>query len=198
LTTKPKIDWDAIEPHYRAGIRSLKDIGEEFSVSDAGIIKHAKRFKWTRNLKGKIQALAEKKVSELEVSEGVSVEGKLTEAQRVDFDSTQIAQIHYRERKDLIAIRERFRSMFLEFGQLCDQQEDLSKLGEMMANPNVTVDRMQAAYQRVISFEGRIDSGKKLVETIRILFDLEAKVFKLHDIDPEFDEIEIMFVKANG
>lgn len=198
MTTKPKIDWDAIEPHYRAGIRSLKDIGEEFSVSDAGIIKHAKRFKWTRNLKGKIQALAEKKVSELEVSEGVSVEGKLTEAQRVDFDSTQIAQIHYRERKDLIAIRERFRSMFLEFGQLCDQQEDLSKLGEMMANPNVTVDRMQAAYQRVISFEGRIDSGKKLVETIRILFDLEAKVFKLHDIDPEFDEIEIMFVKANG
>jgi hypothetical protein len=181
LSTKPKIDWDAIEPHYRAGIRSLKDIGEEFSVSDAGIIKHAKRFKWTRNLKGKIQALAEKKVSELEVSEGVSVEGKLTEAQRVDFDSTQIAQIHYRERKDLIAIRDRFRSMFAEFGQICDQQEDLSNLGELMHNTEASLDKLNEKYHKVISFEGRVESGKKLVETIRILFDLEAKIFKLHE-----------------
>jgi hypothetical protein len=187
--SKPEIDWDAIEPHYRAGIRTLKDMGEEFNVSDAGIIKHAKRFKWTRNLKGKIQALAEKKVSELEVSDGVSVEGKLTEAQRVDFDSTQIAKIHYRERKDLIAIRDRFMSMFAEFGQICDQQEVLEKLGEMLLDPEVSIDKLNEKYRRVISFDGRVDSGKKLVETIRILFDLEAKVFKLNDVASDKDPL---------
>ena len=32
------VDWDAIGVHYRAGIRSLKDIGAELGVSDAAII----------------------------------------------------------------------------------------------------------------------------------------------------------------
>lgn len=48
---RKQIDWDAIEPHYRAGIRSLKDIGAEFEVSDAAIIKHAKRDGWVRQAK---------------------------------------------------------------------------------------------------------------------------------------------------
>jgi hypothetical protein len=178
---KSKVDWDALEPHYRAGIRTFKDLGAEFGVSDAGIIKHAKRYGWTRNLKGKIQALAEKKVSELEVSEGVSVEGKLTEFERVEFDSTQIAKIHFRERKDLIVLRDRFRRLAEEFGFLCDSQDDLTKLGELLKNDEASSDKLNAAYQRVISFDGRVDSGKKLVETTRMLYDMEAKVFKLND-----------------
>jgi len=189
MAVKPKIDWDAIEPHYRAGIRTFKDLGAEFGVSDAGIIKHAKRFGWTRNLKGKIQALAEKKVSELEVSEGVSVEGKLTEFERVEFDSTQIAKIHYRERKDLVVLRDRFRSMAEEFGILCDSQEDLAKLGELMRDKDASLDKLNAVYQKVISFDGRVESGKKLVETTRMLYDMESKVFKLHDTPDNKDPL---------
>lgn len=57
-----RIEWDLIEPHYRAGIRSLKDIGKEFEVSDAAIVKHAKKVGWVRDttarsrLKGRAQA----------------------------------------------------------------------------------------------------------------------------------------------
>ena len=36
-------DWDAIELHYRAGIRSLRDIAAEFQVSNPAIIKHARK-----------------------------------------------------------------------------------------------------------------------------------------------------------
>ena len=46
--SKPNLDWTAIEAHYRAGIRSLKHIGDEYGVSDAGIIKRARRDCWTR------------------------------------------------------------------------------------------------------------------------------------------------------
>ena len=42
------VDWEAVEREYRAGIRSLKDIGAEFGVSDAGIVKRAKRDGWER------------------------------------------------------------------------------------------------------------------------------------------------------
>jgi hypothetical protein len=44
------IDWEAVEIQYQAGVRSLKDIGVEFGVSDAGIIKRAKNEGWTRGL----------------------------------------------------------------------------------------------------------------------------------------------------
>lgn len=46
--SKPSIDWAAIQPHHHAGIRSLRDIGGEFGVSDVAIIKHARKNGWTR------------------------------------------------------------------------------------------------------------------------------------------------------
>lgn len=50
LTPKPRkvIDWESVETQYRIGLRSLKDIGLEFDVSDAAIIKRARRDGWVR------------------------------------------------------------------------------------------------------------------------------------------------------
>lgn len=44
-----------VEPHYRAGIRSIKAIPAEFGVSRAAIDKHAKKHGWTRDLRPTIQ-----------------------------------------------------------------------------------------------------------------------------------------------
>lgn len=52
MTAKRVIDWDALAVHYRAGVRSLKDMGQEFGVSDAAIIKKARREGWTRGSGG--------------------------------------------------------------------------------------------------------------------------------------------------
>ena len=49
-TKRKAIDWESVEMQYRAGIRSLRDIGAEFGVSDVAIIKRAKRDEWTRDL----------------------------------------------------------------------------------------------------------------------------------------------------
>ena len=53
---KPPVDWEAVEREYCFGLRTLKDIGAEFGVSDAGIIKRAKRDGWVRDLSSKIRA----------------------------------------------------------------------------------------------------------------------------------------------
>jgi hypothetical protein len=42
------IDWGAMEPHYLAGVRSLRDIGKQFGCSAAAILKHAKKHGWAR------------------------------------------------------------------------------------------------------------------------------------------------------
>ncbi|HEC2119023.1 TPA: hypothetical protein R1887_001539 [Klebsiella oxytoca] len=41
-------DWEAIESAYRAGVLSLRDIGEQYGVTEGAIRKKAKKFGWVR------------------------------------------------------------------------------------------------------------------------------------------------------
>jgi hypothetical protein len=84
--SKP-IDWPAVELEYRAGIRSLKSIGKEFGVSDAGILKRAKRDEWTRDLATRIKARAADKIARLAVSPEVAKQKTASEAQVVESHS---------------------------------------------------------------------------------------------------------------
>jgi hypothetical protein len=51
-----EINWLAIESEYRAGIRALRPIGEQYGVTEAGIRKRAKRDEWDRDLTARIKA----------------------------------------------------------------------------------------------------------------------------------------------
>lgn len=42
-------DWEAIESAYRAGVLSLRDIGDKYGVTEGAIRKRAKKFEWVRN-----------------------------------------------------------------------------------------------------------------------------------------------------
>ncbi len=103
------VDWDALEPHYRAGIRSLKDIGREFEVSDAGIIQHARRNNWTRNIKAKVQARADALVSaqavSAEVSAAKSKTKKAAEKQVIEIEATVQSRIRLAHRSDIAKAR---------------------------------------------------------------------------------------------
>lgn len=41
-------DWEAIESAYRAGVLSLRDIGDKYGVTEGAIRKRAKKFDWVR------------------------------------------------------------------------------------------------------------------------------------------------------
>jgi hypothetical protein len=61
VATKPKTppDWERIELDYRAGVKTLRQIGEEHGISHAAIAKRAKASGWERDLAAKIQAKAD-------------------------------------------------------------------------------------------------------------------------------------------
>lgn len=100
---RPRVDWDALKPHYCAGVRPLKDIGEEFGCSDAAIIKHAKKMGWERNLQAKIQERADKKVAAALVAQerGETAAAKLTEEVRVEVESEVQARVRQSHRTDI-------------------------------------------------------------------------------------------------
>ena len=49
-------DWERIELDYRAGIKTLRQIGEEHGITHGAINKRAKRDGWERDLSQKIHA----------------------------------------------------------------------------------------------------------------------------------------------
>ena len=177
---KKLIDWEAVELHYRAGIRSLKDIGAEYGVSDAGIIKRAKRDGWDRDLRAKIQAKAEAKVSASLVSAEVSAQTKASERQIVEANASKIADVQLAHRKDI----QRKRSIV---ARLMDELEAqvgpenaalLADLGDMLRNPDENgQDKLNDLYRKVVSLPERAKTAKTLAETLRITVDMERQAF---------------------
>ena len=177
---KKLIDWEAVELHYRAGIRSLKDIGAEYGVSDAGIIKRAKRDGWERDLRAKIQAKAEAKVSASLVSAEVSAQTKASERQIVDANANKIADVRLAHRHDIHRNRAIVARLMdeLEAQVGPDNSALLADLGEVMRSPDESgQDKLNDLYRKIISLPERARTAKTLAETLRIAVDMERQAF---------------------
>lgn len=121
MTTRKIIDWEAVEIQYRAGIRPLKSIGKEFDVSDAAIIKRARRDGWERDLSAKIRAKAEAKVSAAAVSASVSEQTKANEREIVEANATMQRDIILAHRTDLQKLRARAADYEAELNDCTDE-----------------------------------------------------------------------------
>lgn len=187
-SARTSIDWEAVEIAYRAGIRSLKDIGKEFGVSDAGILKRAKRDGWARDLKAKIRAKADAKVSAAMVSGEVSSRTKAVEAQVIEVESTVQARIRLGHRTDVA----RGRALAMKLLQELEHQTDFSDLYEQLADLVIPVGddtdrggerarKLREAYNRALSLSGRTKTMKDLADTLRTLIGLEREAYGIND-----------------
>lgn len=179
------VDWDALYPHYHAGIRAFKDIGAEFGVSDAAIIKKARKEGWTRDLKGKIQAKADKLVSAAMVSAEVSAETKVTEKLTIDVEAEIQSRIRLGHRKDVGRSRTLAMRLMEELEAQTAQVPELAQLGELMYSPDDKgIDKLNELYQKIISLPGRTKTMKDLGETLKTLIGLERQAFGLDMAPP--------------
>lgn len=177
---KPPIDWEAVELQYRAGIRSLKDIGTEFGVSDAGIIKRAKRDGWERDLRAKIQARAEAKVSASLVSAEVSAQTKIREQAVVEANAQAVADVRLAHRKDIGRARALTNTLLDELAKQTDPETLvlLNELGELLRSEDDNgQDRRNDLYMKVISLSERSKTMKTLAESMQKLVDMERTAF---------------------
>lgn len=192
LTTRKVIDWESVEIQYRAGIRSLKDIGKEFDVSDAAIVKRAKRDGWSRDLRAKIQAKADAKVSESLVSARVSAQTKVRERDVIEANASVIADALLLQREDVRRGRTLVMSLFEELEHETAHRDLYQQLGELMQSPDdAGVDKLNELYRKVISLPQRIDGVRKLSESLRIQIELERKVLNIDERAPVKPETEL-------
>lgn len=195
-----KVDWESIEPDWRAGVKTKKMISEEYGVSRAAMDKHFGKLGIDRDLNAQIQARAEAKVIRQAVAPKVTqkvTQGKVTpdEVTQKRLDVTEDAIVE--ANADFVANKVNLQravvgeavdlsvSLIREVAALTANLDAINDLGEMMYSPDDKgVDKLNDLYRKVTSMAGRVDSGKKAIESLKVAVELQRKVLRIKD-DPE-------------
>ncbi len=183
-----RVDWDAMEPAWRAGIKSKLDLSKEFSVSRAAIDKHWEKARIERDLTARIQAKADSLVAQQAVTREVTPATKLVESEIVEANAGAIVAVRIEHRKDIK--RSRLLSMRLleELEGQTHGIENFAELGELMRSPDDRgMDKLNEVYQKVISLPGRTKTMKDLGDTLKTLVGLERQAFSIDDGAPPDD-----------
>ena len=184
--TTPSIDWQAVERDYRAGVMSLREMGSLHSVSEGAIRKRAKRDEWTKDLKAKIQAKADELVRKQEVRKLVRAEGAISDQMQIMAMGQRVADVQMGHKA--IAARGFVLCQAL-LQELEDQTFDtviLGQLGELMRSPDdAGMDKLNDLYKKIISTPGRVDTAKKLIETMKSVITMEREAYGIDAIAPD-------------
>lgn len=173
-------DWERVELDYRAGIKTLRQIADENSISHGAINKRAKRDGWDRDLSKKIQSKADALVSKALVSNPVSKESKVSERQIVDANGHARAEVQLSHRTDIRRNRAIVARLMDEVEQQVGPENAalLADLGEIMREPDESgQDKRNDLYRKIISLPERAKTAKTLAETLRITVDMERQAF---------------------
>lgn len=170
---RKNIDWEKVEAEYRAGIKSLREIGGEFGCSDTAIRKTAAKKGWERDLSAKIAS----KVRAALVRSEVRDESKTSERELVEVNAQAILTIRLEQRSDIRRAKDIVAKLFAEVdGAVLVAGKD--------------------APPEVLSLPQRVDCVRKLTDSAKTLIGLERDAWGINSdsmaVDSEgIDKIEI-------
>jgi hypothetical protein len=171
-------DWERIEADYRAGVLSLREIAASQGVTEGAIRKRAKRDEWTRDLAAKVKAKAEDLVRKDLVRSTVRTERAYSDKEIVNEVAATVASVQITQRKDIARGRTLAMDLLGELEAETGNRELFEQLGEMLRNEDDKgQDKRNDIYNKVISSAGRIDSMKKLSDTLKTLIGLEREAY---------------------
>jgi len=179
---RQRVDWDALKPHYCAGVRPLRDIAEEFGCSDAAIVKHAKKEGWTRNLAAKIQEQADRKVAAALVAQerADSPAAKLTEAVRVEIESEVQARVRVSHRTDINRTK-RFANCLLE-------KLERLEITEAPSDAFKALKKNAPSLPPTVSLKEATAIFKQLVDAQRTLVSMEREAYGIAHLQEDPDD----------
>lgn len=182
MADKKVIDWESVEKDYRAGILSLREMATAHNVSHVSIKKRADKDGWTRDLAAKIKAKADELVNRAEANTSANSESRVNERQIIEANAIRIADVRGSHKSHIGRVMGLGLTLL---GELESQSADpamLAQLGELMANPDENgVDKLNDLYKKIISTPSRVDSAKKVAETLRHAIGLEREAYGLDD-----------------
>lgn len=192
MAAQKKVDYEAIEPGWRAGIKSPAQLAAEYteatgiSVSRSAIIKHFDKLGVPRDLSAKVHAKADAMVAEAMVTGKVSTVTTVADATIINAAAVDVATIRISHRKDIALSRTLCMSLLGELQAQTANLPGLVELGEILRQPNENgADRLNDIYRAVISLPERSKTMKALAESLKGLVGMEREAYGLDDKKPE-------------
>ena len=179
---KPAVDWERVEADYCAGIKSLREIAAEHpGTNHVAITRMAKKHGWTRSLGEKIRKAVDGLVTVQAVTGDVTAKHP-SEKEIIAASAQAIVNVKLSHRKSISRQRELVERLLQELEAQTGDTDLFDQLGELMHAPDDKgMDKLNDIYKKVIATPQRIDSLKKLAETLKHLIYLEREAF---DITP--------------
>ena len=175
---KRQVDWVAITPDWRAGIKTKLQMSEEHGVSRAAMDKHFAKAGIERDLTKRIQDKADALVAQAAVTQGVTPATTRIEKDVVDANADLQVHVRMGHRKDIGRARNLFSRLLDELELTTDNRALFEQLGEMLdGSAPGKPDKLNEIYRKVISMTGRVDSAKKLTEMLEKVVRLEREAF---------------------
>lgn len=173
VVARAKVDWDALEPHYRAGVRTVAAIAAEFGCTDVAVVKHAKKFGWTRNLKAKIEAKAQAKLAAIMARE-TNPKAKFNEALRVEVEAEVSARVQLAHRDQIVRARNLAASLLRDL-------EEQARAIELADDP----ERKYASLpERIQALRGAVDVLGRVIQLERQAHNLDDKGLPVQPTGP--------------
>ena len=186
MAAPKKIDYDRIEPGWRAGLLSPHQLAALYTeetgqkVSHAAIIKHFKKSGIARDLSSKINDRANAMVTEAMVTGKVTSKPSIPDSLIIEQGSVQVATVKLAHRRDIHRARNLANALLDEL----EKQTDpitlalLTDLGDMLRNPDDKgMDKINDLYHAIIALPERSKTMKVLVESLQKLVDMERTAF---------------------
>jgi len=194
--------WAAIEADYRAGILSNRQIGKKHGCSDKAVGKRAEQFGWKKDLANAIRARAQELVRTQEVRN--EVRASITDEEIIEDNANLQAEVIREHRTDIQKHRGLASKLLCELEFVTDNQELFEQLGELLIDPydsdgkinQAEMKRLQAL-NRAIDMTGRVDSLKKLSDTLKTIIALEREAFAIDGKQSLGETLESMLEKLN-
>ena len=186
MAAPKKIDYDRMEPGWRAGLLSPHQLAALYTeetgqkVSHAAIIKHFKKSGIARDLSPKINDRANAMVTEAMVTGKVTSKPSIPDSSIIEQGSVQVATIKLAQRRDIARNRAIVSALADELESQVGPENAalLADLGDMLRSPDdAGQDKLNDLYRKIISLPERAKTAKTLAETLRIAIDMERQAF---------------------
>lgn len=184
MAAPKKVDYEQIEPGWRAGLKSPGQLAREYAestgvqISHVAIIKHFKRLGVPRDLSAKVTAKADRMVTESMVTGKVATLTTKADAILIDTAALEVATIRVDHRKDIKRSRKLAMGLLEELEVQTVDIALFEELGELLRNEDDKgIDKRNDIYNKVISSASRITSMRALAETLKTLVGLEREAY---------------------
>lgn len=182
------VPWDKIQPHFRAGLRSVRNIAKEFGVSHTAISKHAKEFGWVRDLKPAIMAKADQLVANRAVATQVAnAKPTATETDIIEANAQLVSILRLSHRDGGQAYRQRNLRMLAQLDVVDDEPELFVQVRDLLLETGeLTGDQrtqLADAIALVASLPARAKVLKDLVDSFARVVGIEREALGMNTAD---------------